>query len=122
MKRDMDVVRKLLFYFEEKPDHQHVEKPEVEGCDEPTIQHHLILMFEAGLLRCEPEVTKTGRIIRVVPFTLTWKGFEFLDRVRQDSVWQRLKAKVQSGTGGLAYSTLNELAKLWAAQALGLPS
>jgi len=51
MKRDMELVRKLLFFFEEKPSPEHVKVPPIEGytavagaeCNtviELTLEHH----------------------------------------------------------------------------------
>jgi hypothetical protein len=34
MKRDMDLIRKLLVYFEEKPDDRHVDQVRIEGYDD----------------------------------------------------------------------------------------
>ena len=81
MKRDMEVVRKLLLYFEDKPDDRAVDKVDIEGYDAKAIGYHLILLYEAGLIEGEPYVSKTSkRIIDVMPFRLTWEGHEFLPR------------------------------------------
>lgn len=56
MKRNFDLIRKLLFFFEEKESPQHVEVPPIDGYDESTIRYHLVLLHDAGLLRCEPKI------------------------------------------------------------------
>jgi hypothetical protein len=59
MKRDLDLVRKLLLYYEEKEDYRMDSSPSVEGYDELQVLYHLLLMDEAGLIRCEREVSKS---------------------------------------------------------------
>ncbi len=87
MKRDFELVRKLLMFFEEQRSAKHVEMPPIEGYDEGTIKYHLVLLHEAGLLQCEPiRSTTSDRVIYVIPFDLTWDGHEFLDKVRNDNV------------------------------------
>jgi hypothetical protein len=48
VKRDMELVRKLLLFLEEKPDHVVLEKVELEGYDDSIIGDRLILLAEAG--------------------------------------------------------------------------
>ena len=95
MTRDMDLVRKLLIFFAEKPGPEHIEVPPVEGYDSSTIKNHLILMHEAGFLRTEQVKSSTSdRIIYVVPFDLTWQGHEFLSKIRDEGIWQRVKTAI----------------------------
>jgi len=115
MKRDLDLIRKLLLFFEEKETAEHVEVPPIPGYDELTIRYHLVLMYDAGLLRCEPVRSSTSdRVIHVLPFELTWEGHEFLDNVRHDNVWERIRQIVISEGGSLAFGIVNQLATRFA--------
>ena len=89
MKRDIDLVRKLLIYLEEKPNGKIVKDLELEGFLKGEVQYHLILMDQAGLINCERSVSSTtsDRVIRVYPFSLTWQGHEFLEASRSDTLW-----------------------------------
>ena len=89
MKRDIDLVRKLLLYLEEKPDDKVVKDLELEGYSKGEVKYHFILMDQAGLLRCEREVSSStsDRVIRVYPFSLTWQGHEFIEAARNDTFW-----------------------------------
>ncbi|MCK4752923.1 MAG: DUF2513 domain-containing protein, partial [Planctomycetes bacterium] len=89
MKRDFDLVRKLLIYFDEKPGPEHVEVPPIEGYDELSIKYHTVLLHDAEFLRCEPVTSSSSnRVIYVIPFDLTWKGHEFLAKIRDDGIWR----------------------------------
>lgn len=122
MKRDLELIRKLLLFFENKTDHGHVEVPPIEGYDDFTIKYNLTLMYEAGLLHAEPKRKTDNRVITVLPFELSWDGHEFLDRVRSESVWGRIRAKGLSHGGSLAFAVVKELALKYALQEVGLGS
>ena len=113
MKRDMDLVRKLLAYFEDKADDQHVLASTIafEGyaADPLTVDYHLILLYEAGFIAGEPRRSRTGRMISVLPFRLTSEGHEFLAAARDESVWRKVKAKLTAGTGDVPIAILKEL-------------
>lgn len=109
MKRDMELIRKILIYFEDKPDDKLVENLEIEGYDLTIIQHHLVMIFEAGFIAAEPERTNTGRVFKVYPFRLTWEGHEFLAAARNDSIWMKTKKTILSKISDIPFSLLKEL-------------
>src|SRR4030067_2581416 len=109
MKRDMELIRKILIFFEEKPDDHLVKNLEIEGYDLNTIQHHLVMIFEAGFIAAEPERTNTGRVIKVHPFRLTWEGHEFLSVAKQDSNWKKTKNNLLSKVSDVPFSLLKEI-------------
>lgn len=112
MKRDMDLVRKLLAFFEEKPDPHHVEVPPIDGYDPTTIKYHLVLLHDAGLLRCEPVRSSTSdRIIYVLPFDLTWRGHEFLATIKDEGIWRKTKDLIASKGGALTFDVIADVAK-----------
>ena len=90
MTRDIELIRKLLFFFDEKPGPEHVDVPPIPGYDDSTIKYHCNLLYDAGYLRCEPVTTNTGRVIYVLPFELTWQGHEFLDSIRTQHIWDEV--------------------------------
>ena len=111
MKRDFDLIRKLLLFFEEKPGPESVEVPPIDGYDVITIKYHLVLLYDGGLLRCEMVRSSTSdRVIYVIPFELTWDGHEFLEKIRDETTWRRILEKIKSSGGALAFSVINQLA------------
>jgi hypothetical protein len=86
MKRDMDLIRLILFDVEgeREPDHS--------GYTPQQITYHAALLIDAGLVR--------GSVIRdekddpagAVMVELTWEGHEFLDKARSDTTWNKAKA------------------------------
>ena len=120
MKRDPSLVRHLLLHFEGKPDDQVDPFLAVPGYSELQVGHHLLLMYEAGFIRAEPELTKTGRIIKVYPFSLTWQGHEFLDASRDEKLWKKATSMLAEKTGALSFSVLQSLLTSMAKQQLGI--
>jgi len=118
LKRDLDLIRKLLLYFEAKADDRVDACPAIGDHSPLEIKYHLLLMDEAGFLRCEREVTSTGRTIYVLPMSLTWQGHEFLEAARNDKFWRRAKALVIEKSGALSFELLKVVLVSLAKQAL----
>jgi hypothetical protein len=123
MKRDFELIRKLLIFFNEKDGPEHVLEPFVgEEYSKSVVQYHLRLMQQADLLNCEVEKSSTSdRVIRVIPFDLSWEGQEFLAKISNEGVWPKLKGMMGSKGGSLAFTVINQLATKLALQAAGLP-
>lgn len=124
MKRDMDLIRYLLFYFEEKDDFAHVKSDDIEisGYDAKLVAYHVYLMCEAGLLSCERITSSTtpDRLIDALPFRLTWDGHEFLDAARSDRLWSRAKIAVQEQGLATGFALLQAMLIALAKSELGL--
>jgi hypothetical protein len=122
MKRDFELIRKLLVYFDEKPDAAVVELPDIgTGYSGSEIKYHLLLLYEAGFLDCELiRSTTSDRVVKVLPFNPTWDGHEFLAKIRNDSVWQKIQTAIASKGGTLAFAVINQLATKFALHASGL--
>ncbi|WP_168567282.1 DUF2513 domain-containing protein [Crateriforma spongiae] len=121
MPRDMDLIRKLLIFFRDKPGPDMVDVPPIEGFDDDNIKYHCVLLYDAGFLRCEPITSSTSdRVIEVYPFDLTWSGHEFVDKIANDGIWARVKETVSSRGGVMAYNVINSLATKYALDSVGL--
>ncbi len=120
MKRDLDLIRKLLLALEEKPGPEAVDTLKIQGYDDLTIKHHLLLLAQAKLIDYEPEQTKTGRVIRVLGFNPSWQGYEFLDAVRDDTIWSKIKSEISDKAVSVPFEVLKSLALRIATGVIGL--
>ena len=123
MKRDFDLVRKLLFFFEEKADMSPVlwtDPPQIEGYSKEEVKYHLILLYQGGLVDGEPmRSTTSDRIIDMgAVFSLTWEGHEFLEKIRSDKVWEKVKQKIGSVGLELTFQALSIVSSWFLQQAL----
>ena len=97
MKRDMDLIRKILLTVESE-EHGFVphKKIEIEGYTQEEIGYHAFLLGEAGLA----EVTVSSHHHSESPsaniLRLTWEGHEFLDAARDNNIWNQAKDKIGS--------------------------
>ncbi len=110
MKRDMDLIRKLLFFFEETQDTEHEDLPKIEGYDAKLVKYHIFLMHDSNLLQCHPVKSKTtDAILYLTPLNLTWEGTEFLEKIRSDTSWNKIKQTISSKGGVLTFGIINQV-------------
>jgi len=107
----MDLVRKILFFLEQRPYLTAQKVLPIEGYDPAVIMYHQLLLAQGGLIDYEPETTKTGRVIRAWPIGLNWRGHEFLDSVRSDRIWRKLLKYAKDKGGALPFDLLKDLAR-----------
>lgn len=101
MKRNWDTLRKIMLALEEvEGESSCLESDSITGVDNETAFFHMRLLIEAGLAvgSCPEMLGRNhGSLTR-----LTWDGYELLDRVREKTVWNRIKEVAR--TKGLALS------------------
>lgn len=122
MRRDLDLVRKILMYYEEKDVDGMDRTIEMEGYSESLINYHLLLMDEAGLLRCERSISSStpSRVIKVYPFSLTWSGHEFLSSAKNEGLWGKAKSLSLDKAGILSFDIMKDLLISLAKEKLGM--
>jgi len=109
MKRDMDLVRKLLLALEERQASESSLRT-LPGVDDATVWYHLRIMKEAGLIEAAVSTSKqAGYVPRVTAYWLTWDGHEFLDATREESMWNRVK-QAGKDAGAFSFRTLRDTA------------
>jgi hypothetical protein len=113
MKRDVDLIRQLMFELEHQGpecsfddlrngahhDHESVERT----------RYHLRLLIDAGLAKEFDRATAGQPCVR-----LTSAGHEFLDLCRGDERWRQAKWLVHEQTGGLSLTVLRAVLTKWA--------
>lgn len=120
MKRDMDLWRRLLLDFEAVPANQRIDTPTYPEYDTATVNEHLELLIEAGLLHGQPLRGMEG-LVAVNVQRLTNHGHDFLANIRHETVWQRTKEKAKSAGGSISIDVVVAIASLYVKQYLGLP-
>lgn len=109
MKRDMALIRKILFFLEARTFLKAELDLPIEGYERDIIRYHILLLAQAGLIDFEPEKTKGGRIIRAHVLGLNWAGHEFLDSVRSEKVWKKLLKYAKDKGGSIPFDLLKSL-------------
>jgi hypothetical protein len=83
-----------------------------------TVAYHVMLMAEGGLVDAV-NATSDGEL-DWRPRRLTWPGHEFLDAVRNDTVWHRTKQWVIEKGGSVPIELVKAAAIKLAASTFGL--
>jgi len=109
MKRDMELIRNILFFLEARSFLKAELDLPIDGYARDIVRYHTLLLAQAGLIDFEPEKTKTGRIIRAHVIGLNWAGHEFLDSVRSEKVWKKLLKYAKDKGGALPFDLLKAL-------------
>jgi uncharacterized protein DUF2513 len=120
MKRDLDLVRRILLALEASPHGFAPATFTVPGYDQETIGHHVWLMHQGGLLTAEEVTAQHDPSPIALPEAITWRGHEFLDTTRSDRVWRTLKAALKDKAISLPFSLIEALALKIAKQLAGL--
>lgn len=121
MKRDMDLVRQLLLAVETAEVTSQLANPVIEGYDQTTVDHHVFLMWEAGLVEAiDTNTMSSGPHKRAAARRLTWQGHDALEVFRNDTIWAKTKATVAT-VGGASIPMVIEVASRYVRERLGLP-
>ena len=124
MKRDMDLVVKILDQTENRTDREPIDV-KVDGYDELTIGKHVAMLFDAGYL------DGIGYDIIDVPYRvyrvrdISWNGHEFLAVLRNEHGWSAIKNAVPASVlAKMPLKMIQEIAtaslKKWVMNHLGL--
>ncbi|MBU6391902.1 MAG: DUF2513 domain-containing protein [Planctomycetota bacterium] len=120
MKRNFDLIRRILLDIEKVPAGEPFGKISYPEYDQPTIYEHLNLLSDGGLIKAK--IIKAGTdIIDVHISGLTWGGHDFLDSAKDDSIWQKAKDTVLKSTPSITFGILFEWLKNEVKQKFGLP-
>ena len=107
MKRDMELVRKLLFLAE-------ADGKDDKLCEEygqEKVAGHVAILLDAKLIDGVVEYDQVGRPFASVILRLTWAGHEFLDNARNDTVWNKVTATIKNAAISASFEVLVEMLK-----------
>ncbi|MDU6263730.1 MAG: DUF2513 domain-containing protein [Anaerocolumna aminovalerica] len=96
MKRDMDLVRKILFKIEEEVDN----KPKFDlTIDEYTmdqVAYHCSILYDGGYIKNYKSLGCGEGLVSFGVSGLTWSGHELLDKISNENVWNKTKQVVKN--------------------------
>lgn len=119
MKRDMDIVRKIVLALRDSEKMLN----KVEGVGDSEYLMHAQLLIEAGL--ADGTASKTihngAYPMAVMLFRLTWAGHDFADAIDDDTLWKKAKDNVIKPGVSWSFGLLGEWLKMEAKTRLGIP-
>ena len=118
MKRDMELVRKVLLAIEEAKTEDKPIPINIDGYSAKAVSYHVRLLHDAGLVKALDMSDLSGT--QWAATALTWGGHEFLDNARNDTVWQRAMTSVNEKGGSVSLDVLKSILTSTAMQLFGL--
>lgn len=110
MKRDMDLIREILFELEKSEQPLGVEVFTTSTVSKEHVGYNMSLMEQAGLITVSKQPASDDPYYFYRAETITWEGQEFLNDVRDESNWKKLKLTVAKKTGDVSFAVLKSLA------------
>ena len=111
MKRDMELIRKILFKIEEEVDNLTVYDLEVDGYSMDQVAYHCSLLYDGGLIKDYEAQEADDELDGFIIDGLTWYGHEFLDDIRSDTVWDKTKETIKTNGLPMVFDVVKEIAK-----------
>ncbi len=84
------------------------------------ISYHIVILEEAGFIDARISKTLARGPTNFDVHRLTWPGHEFLDAIRDESIWNKTKSTIASKGGSMTFELVMSVAVQIAKQALGL--
>ena len=110
MKRDMDLCRLILFKIEDEYRSTALINLQIDGYDVETIAYHCDLLFEAGLIKSYKPTYASDEIYFFSVGALTWEGHDFLDKIRENSMWNRTKNNIKENALPMTLEVIKSVA------------
>ena len=125
MKRDMDLVRKILLWLEDhKKGYPYIINDRELSIDEYSreeIIYHVYLMHQAELVNANVKEITAPFLAELNLKGMTWKGHEFLEASRDPMRWEQAKEIISKKVSGITFNVLFKVLESIVTQAV-LPS
>lgn len=120
MKRDIDLERKILLKIEEiyDPENRIIESLKIDSFSMPIIAEHCKLLKDQGLIRGYGEEFGDDILLAFHVMNLTAQGYDYLELIRDDVTWEKIKKKVQSDNIPPTINFLSKIAGTFAGRAI----
>lgn len=110
MKRDMDLVRSILKTVGDAEGSVSIEGLIDDRHDKELVGYHIRLIEEAGFVKATIRGADDDPYYFCVISRLTWKGNDFLDSIRDETVWEKTKKVVGDAVGSASFDVFCSVA------------
>ena len=118
MKRDMDLVRRILLETEKAESSFNAEQLVCDAYSFDEICYHVELMQAHGLIDAMIRKDWGGSAVICRIEALTWDGCDYLDAIRDNGIWAKTKKAIKDTVGSTTISAIKEIAVMVAVQAV----
>lgn len=110
MKRNMDLCRLILFKIEDEYKSTALSHLQIDGYNIEIIAYHCDLLFEAGLIKSYKPTYASDKIYFFSVGALTWEGHDFLDKIRENTMWNRTKNRIKENALPMTLEVIKTIA------------
>lgn len=115
MKRDMELIRKILLEIQAKDDLD-PEEIYLDDEDDMSVIRHIDLLAREGFIEGEAAGSIGPRVFKWRVQDLTWAGHDFVGAIQKDEWWQKIKDQIgPSELASLSMKTIKDIAVAWVA-------
>lgn len=110
MKRDLDLVRALLLRVEAADGSLCETDFEFKNYSSKQVDYHLELLIEKGFLDGKVSRDWGRTIVNVQIHGVTWDGQDYLDTIRDDDLWKKIKKAIKAVTDTTTFEVTKQVA------------
>lgn len=121
MTRDMDLVRELLISIEQLSPGTHLFDVPPGDADPAVAYEHVRLLINAGYVDGKAIGIMGTNVGQLLISGLTWEGHDFVEAVKNDTVWSKTKAAINAQGGNATVEIVKALATAFLKAQFGLP-
>lgn len=110
MQRNWELVRVILTALEQQETtHGGIAPEKIPGFLPEVVSYHFHILNEAGLIEATG-LNSSNAPMHYLGRNLTWAGHEFLDSIRNDTMWKKIKATATSKGIDLSFDVIKQAA------------
>lgn len=94
MEQNMELIRQILLEIEKRPSVA-VQNLKIDGYDMETIAYHCKLLYGRGFVNSYTPQYADNSIYVFSVGSLTWDGQDYLNKIRDESMWAKIKAWIR---------------------------
>lgn len=74
------------------------------------VAYHCKILKEAGLITNYKALFASNHIVGFGVGSLTWEGHDFLDKIREDTIWNKIKGLIKNKALPMTLDVVKEIA------------
>ena len=123
MKRDIDILRAILFQVEHEGDAEEplIHSLAIEGVEQAIVNEHVKILIDSGYIEGEYKYSTNNRIMLTLVRGLTPKAYDFADNIRNDSLWRSIRERISATSGSASLPIIEQIAHQLVAAAISRP-
>ena len=109
MKRDLEIIRKIVLLVEDLPTGTVIDEIQIEGFSAEQIGYHCYLIVDAGLAKGidDTDMAETSPNWKILH--LTSAGHDFADIARNEATWKKATGLVKDKATGVTIEIIKDL-------------